>query len=256
MYETSIYGYYVFGYNYYVLRFSNETISIKGTSDTLIVRIDEFLQSLDDLDLKVTKEAAKDLINIRKRLDRLSESEKVDSSLATEITSAINKLDNTLDAELKLKNAYILTPKRFELTNLLKSPEKILARDVYTIIPNICQFDFRQACLCVAYSLPTAAAFHIMRAIEGALRFYYCTIVKRRRVDKLLWGSIIKHLRQRRDAPPKTILDSLDNIRDNFRNPTQHPDARYDLDEAQDLLYVGSDAINRMVRNLKEKKEI
>jgi len=91
-----------------------------------------------------------------------------------------------------------------------------------------------------------------MRGTEGALRFYYASIVKRGR-KKQMWNNIIEHLKARRDSPPKALLDSLDNIRINFRNPTQHPEARYDMDEAQDLLSISIDAVNRMIRDLKKR---
>ena len=93
-----------------------------------------------------------------------------------------------------------------------------------------------------------------MRCVEGTLRAYYCSIVRKGRVAKLMWFEMLAHLSKRRDAPPKPVRDNLDNIRSNFRNPTQHPDARYDIDEAQDLLAVSIDAINRMARDMKARR--
>lgn len=94
-----------------------------------------------------------------------------------------------------------------------------------------------------------------MRCLEAVLREYYSSLIKRQRVTPLLWGPMVQHLRRRRDAPPKALLDHLDNIRVNFRNPTQHPDARYELEEAQDLLSVSIDALNRMARDLAEREK-
>jgi hypothetical protein len=45
------------------------------------------------------------------------------------------------------------------------------------------------------------------------------------------------------------MLDHLDHIHVNFRNPTQHREARYDLEEAQDLLSLSIDALNRMAKS-------
>jgi hypothetical protein len=56
---------------------------------------------------------------------------------------------------------------------------------------------------------------------------------------------MVEHLRKRSDAPPRSLLDGLDNIRHNFRNPTQHPEAIYDIQEAQDLLSLSLDAVGR-----------
>ena len=64
---------------------------------------------------------------------------------------------------------------------------------------------------------------------------------------------MIEHLEKRRDAPLKPLMDNLDNIRVNFRNPTQHPEARYDMDGAQDLLSISIDVVNRMIKDLDDR---
>ena len=65
-----------------------------------------------------------------------------------------------------------------------------------------------------------------------------------------MWGDIVSDLRKQKRPPSKPLMDNLDNIRVNFRNPTQHPDARYDLDEAQDLLAVCIEVVNRMMKEI------
>jgi len=253
MREIDIYRYYSSGYNYNVLRFISEGGPIHGKS-SLISIIDSFLSFLNELNLQVTLTAAEELLELRKRIEVLSKESKIDTALSTEVRTIINKIDTTLDAELKLRSAFIVTPKRFQLENLLEKPENIFGSQIFQKLPPICQFDFKEACRCIAFDLPTSAAFHIMRGTEGVLRFYYCSIVKRKRVQRLLWNEMIEHLRKRRGPPEKALMDNMDNIRYNFRNPTQHPDARYHIDQAQDLLAIGVDVINRMIRDLEAKK--
>lgn len=75
-----------------------------------------------------------------------------------------------------------------------------------------------------------------MRATESVLRDYYRAVVKQKRVDPLLWGPMVEQMRTRKaKRPPTALLDQLDSIRIHFRNPTQHPDAVYDIHEAQTL---------------------
>jgi hypothetical protein len=50
--------------------------------------------------------------------------------------------------------------------------------------------------------------------------------------------------------PPPLILQNLDHIRVNFRNPTQHPDKIYDIQEVQDLFGLCVDAANRMMPHI------
>lgn len=256
MQETNIFEYYAFGFNYYILRYKSEGSPVHGSEHTLISRIDEFLEYLDDLDLKVTKKAAYELISLREEAEKMPKDAKVDAELARKVTNVVNKIDATLDAELKMRSAFIVTPKRYPLEHILKDPTALFASNVFKSLPNICQFDFQQAGKCIAFGLPTAAAFHLMRGVEGVLSYYYCCLVKHGRVKVLMWSDMVEHLRKRRNASPKALLDSLDNIRINSRNPTQHPQARYDMDEAQDLFSISIEVVNRMIKDLSSRKII
>jgi hypothetical protein len=254
MLETPIFRYYAFGYNYRGLRFSTEGRKVKGEPNSLEDTIRELFEFLDELDLPVTKNVAADLMKVQDSLKDLANDANVDGALAARVSEACEKLDATLDAELLLRKAFVVTPKRFDLKHLLEHPNSLVAKETDARLPALSKFDFGSACRCIAFALPTAAAFHLTRCVEGMLREYYRSIVKKGRVDPLLWHNMVTHLRARRDGPPKVVLDHLDNIRSNFRNPTQHPDARYDMEEAQDLLNVVVDALNRMSRDLASRK--
>ncbi len=255
MRETRIFNYFVFGYNYHSLRFALKGRPARGKkAPALETFIDKFLAELNELDLEVTQVAANDLRKIREGLDELPEDAIVDEELAARVKKAVDHLDGTLDAELSLKTAFVVTPKRFQLDHLLGAPQEIFGAGIFRKLPAISQFDFTEACKAIAFGLPTGGAFHLMRGVEGVLRYYYCSIVKRDRV-KALWGPMVDHLRRRRDSPPRGLLDNLDNIRVNFRNPTQHPEARYDMDEVQDLLSVSIDCVNRMIRDVAKRSK-
>ena len=55
---------------------------------------------------------------------------------------------------------------------------------------------------------------------------------------------------------PMSLLAQLDHIRASFRNPTQHPDAVYDIDEAQDLAFLSIDVLARLVRAMPEREAV
>lgn len=93
-----------------------------------------------------------------------------------------------------------------------------------------------------------------MRGAEGVLRFYYEKIVTRNRVKIQVWGEIIKDLKNKKtNKSPKELLDNLDAMRTNFRNPTQHPERRYDIEEVQDLYNLCIDVVKRMIKDLQNK---
>ena len=115
-------------------------------------------------------------------------------------------------------------------------------------MPEIAQEDFNSAGKCIAFEMPTAAAFHLLRGTEAVVGQFYRSVVKINRHKILLWGPMIQQMRDRSKPPPKEILDQLDSIRGNFRNPTQHPEKNYDIEEAQSLFGVCIDAVERMAK--------
>ncbi|WP_369045202.1 hypothetical protein [Sinomonas sp. P10A9] len=144
---------------------------------------------------------------------------------------------------------YVASDKRYTVRKLTEEFTSLMAHGVYDALPEIAQRDFREAGKCIAYELPTSAAFHLMRGTEAVLRHYYEQKVRRSRIgEPRMWGPITNHLKDKKT--PSGLIEALDNIRRNYRNPTQHPDKIYDLDEAQDLLSLSLDVTNRMMRDL------
>jgi hypothetical protein len=167
---------------------------------------------------------------------------------AADLAKVATDIRTTLMAEAAGQVAFFTTPKRYDTERLLGSVGSLMAPGTFAELPDIARFDFGQAGRCIAFELPTAAAFHLMRGTEDVLRWFYCSIVKRDRVDPLMWGSMTTHLGRRRKPPPEVLLANLDNLRRSFRNPTQHPEKIYDVEEVQDLLALSMDVVSRMVK--------
>lgn len=172
---------------------------------------------------------------------------------AEKIREAAGRVRGTLLAEARGHVVHVARDKRFAIEKLLHNMPALMSPGVFEQLPKVAQYDFREAGRCIAFETPTAAGFHLMRGTEDVLRFFYCSIVKRGRKKALMWGPMVAHLRTRRDSPPAVLLNNLDNLRINFRNPTQHPDMVYDIEEAQDLLALSIDVVNRMIRHLEQK---
>lgn len=253
MRETRIYKYHAFGYNYSLLRLYEGNEPVQGGPNSTAGRIQSVLSMLEELGLRVTLQAASKLRVVLGEALALPPDTVAVAPLVQRVRDAVEEIDVTLDAELNLTTAFVVTPKRYSVEHLLIMPSNLLGENVFASLSQLSQFDFTEACRCIAFERPTAGAFHLMRCAEGTLKSYYCTLVKRDRVKQLMWYAMVEHMGKRRDAPPKPLLDNLQSIRTNFRNPTQHPDARYDMDEAQDLLAVTIDAINRMTRDLAKR---
>lgn len=210
--------------------------------------LQELFEYIHELNLPVTVRhgAYRKLMEVLEELKELPDETLLSQQQATAIRDGIEQIRETLEAELKGVEAYTVTPKRYDVGLLIENVGALLAPGVYEKLPNMAKFDLREAGKCLAFERPTATAFHLMRATEGILRAFYANLVKRGRTETL-WGPIVSDLRKRRAARSYAILlDNLDNIRRSFRNPTQHPEATYDIEQVQDLWGLCTDAINRM----------
>jgi hypothetical protein len=237
-----------FGTELRYLQDANQTYQIHGKDHVLEV-IKRFFERLDFYNLSTTKKTKgfSDLKKFFEQMEKKDSNSKLSPEEAKKLRDTILKIRETLNAESKNKFAYIVEDKRIDIEKLLNNVSGLFAKDIYDSIPEIAKYDFTEAGRCIAFEVPTAAAFHILRGTESVLRQYYCSIVKKNRCSPLLWGKMINGLELRkRNRPSKTLLDNLKNIKDNFRNPTDHPEKRYDIDEVQDLFPLCIDVVNRM----------
>lgn len=246
MQSVTLYRYWQFGTSFRYLQDAGEGYTIHGPS-VIIGNLDAFFKKLDELNLRVTIRAAKDLRKLLDELKATPSDSKLDAAQARKLNSTVKALRQTLEAELMGVNAYVVSPKRIEVERLVGEPASLFAPAVFSELSEIAQYDIIEAAKCIAFERPTAAAFHLMRATEETLRNYYCHFVKRDRLDPMLWGPVVLALKNHRKAKTHDALNrNLDNIRISFRNPTQHPEKVYDIHEVQDLWGLCVDAINRM----------
>ncbi|MEF3403015.1 hypothetical protein [Agromyces sp. CCNWLW203] len=202
---------------------------------------------------KVRDELAKDLADHEGDDEWIGQRGLTDNE-TTRIVNAAGILRETLLAESKGKVAFIASDKRYTVAKLITDVGSLMGPGVYESMPDLARYDFEEGGKALAYDLPTAAGFHILRGTEAVLRDFYCRVVRRDRINEpRMWAAMISHMRGKRNAPANLLLDNLDSLRSNFRNPTQHPEKTYDQDEVQDLLALAIDSINRMVRHLADR---
>lgn len=254
MNRQPIYRFYFFGTCERFLQDAHENMSM-DPNDGIPGNIRSFFGYLDELGLAVTRRVA------RPRLTAFLQSIEGQAALsaqkAAELQRIMAEIRTTLDAELEGVEAYTPTPKRLDLRHLLETIGSLFAPTTYDVLPEIARYDFAEAGKCIAFERPTAAAFHILRGTESTLRFYYEQMIRQNRIPSRMWGPIVQDLRLRPRTREYDVLNNhLDNIRNSFRNPTQHPEATYDIHEVQDLWSVCVDVVNRMIRTLRENERI
>ena len=172
-------------------------------------------------------------------------------SEAHRVNAAAKIVRQTMLAEGDGKVAYIATDKRYTVELLVGGMSKLMSAGVYDLLPEFAKIDFAEAGKALAFDLPTASAFHILRGTESVVRDFYSRVVDEEWIaEPRMWKNMIDDLRKRTNAPPELLLDNLDSLRRHFRNPTQHPELIYDIDGVQDLLGLAIESVNRMVRYL------
>jgi len=253
MKAKSIHDYFFFGTSVRYLQDAAEGYRIHSNKSGAMVlsNLRMLLKALDDLGLQVSARAADKLRQIEVELVGTEAEAKLTKDQAQSLNREVGNFRRTLEAEIKGFDAYVLAPKRIDVRRLLGDVPSLFAPGVFTLLPTIAAFDLNEAGKCIAFERPTAAAFHILRATESVLRELYNRIVKRKRVS-LMWGPIVQDLKNRRALrSDESLINNLDDIRMHFRNPTQHPEKVYDIEEVQDLWGRCVDAINRMAKYLK-----
>lgn len=204
-----------------------------------------------NFDVSISAMTSVDYGNMIELLEKIEDKEKLSSELATSISEEFSTLENIVFAEALTKKIYILPSRRFNTEYLLSNPARLLKNGAFDKLEEIAKSDFTSSCRCILFGEATASAFHILRATESVLKSYYFHHRRHNRLDKPMWGNMVDQLKAKtKNRPPATLIASLDLIRSAYRNPTQHPEAIYEIDSAQDLFGVCLDVIGKMTDEL------
>lgn len=154
-----------------------------------------------------------------------------------ELKSAFNTFEITLKAELSVANLYAVTRKGAYDTNIL-AEHGLLAfpKALEERVPEAAN-DARQAARCLAFDLPTAAAFHLHRAHEAVVHSYFKNIAPDATPPvKQPLGAWIKEL-EKLSGTQDVVVAALKDINRLHRNPVLHPETSLaDSEEAIALL--------------------
>lgn len=235
------------------LRFLQDSVvgqPIKG-SGLITGNIDRFLKELDKLELNVTKRASRDLKKLFDKFNGFSDETRLDEPNRKILNETVTTLRTTFQAETEGIQAIIITDKRYSIGKL-ENIRTLLDIGVYEKLPDLARYDLDECGLCICFERNTAAAFHLLRATEEILKHFHKKYIRKKYTVSKTWGNYTNELRTKNTGkkPDVIIINHLDNIRNSFRNPTQHPDKKYDMEEVQNLLGVCLDVINRMGKEL------
>jgi hypothetical protein len=217
--------------------------------------LETFLNCLIELELHVTKRASGEFEVILDELKAKDAEFELTDDYAKRISKAASEIRMTFEAETRGVFTYVVTDKRMDVRKLLSGIDELFAPETFDALPDFARYDFTESGKCIAFERPTAAAFHVLRGTESVLRSFYKRYVRPAQ-SGLTWGQMTNALtsKSKGKKPDHIVLQNLDHIRVSFRNPTQHPDKIYDIQESQELFSLCIESVNRMIVAIKEVK--
>lgn len=153
-----------------------------------------------------------------------------------------------LAEDLNELDLFVVSPKRILDTKALISGSAVsLSPEIVEDIPREGLFDAQEAGRCLAFGRATATGFHLFRLVEAVVLLYMPILkIELAPSDRNL-GVYTKRLKER--GVRSRVIELLEHLRTEYRNPLMHPDAVWDLEEATDaFLYIPS-VISTLVKD-------
>lgn len=181
----------------------------------------------------------------------LNWNEEIPAYSITQLKSKFHNFETVLRAELQSSALYHVSPKGgFDTYNLSDNGAIIFPPDLEAKVPAAIP-DVKAACRCIAFELPTAAAFHLHRANESVLRIYWDSVTSgKAHPEQRNMGVYLNEL-NKLDCGKKEVREHLKSIKDLHRNPLMHPEQSIDsIDQALDLMAAIRCSIGYMLREI------
>jgi hypothetical protein len=202
--------------------------------------------------LRTCRQAGQQLLQAIKSLTADTERQEPLSFMeAYRVTSALSEFENVLNAEFGMMNLYFVGKKRgYDTTDLIENGMSLFPPDLFSKVPESA-LDINQATRCIAFELPTAAAFHVHRANESVLHRWYDAVSggAARPAGRNI-GDYLAELKSKNFGCQK-VRSALKDLKDLHRNPLIHPeDSLESIDEAIGLTGSIQAVIVAMLRDI------
>lgn len=251
----------------YTLAGQLRPLSLLGENTTQLdafVAINESVNALESLltgnplGLRASWSKGNELINTAKKVaaDILNDADNIHEPLPlqslTLLKAAFTTFEVTLKAELSVANLYALTNKgAYDTSTLAEFGLEAFPASLASKVPGAAA-DARQAARCIAFDLPTAAAFHMHRAHEAVVHAYFRAIAPDETTPEKQPLSVWLKVLEKAGAPEK-ILSALRDINNFHRNPVLHPqDSLEDSGDALALLGSVNTTMRHMLASIPE----
>jgi hypothetical protein len=202
--------------------------------------------------LKVSRKSISDLLE---KLNSLEMKEHFLYNLTEydiiDIKSRSQNLKKILTEEFGITPAYIPTAKgMFDIELLYSNGKDLFGEDLESFSLES-KADAIEAARCLAFDLPTAAAYHTFRVIESVLRRYAKIANNNKVVNQKTIGAIAKFLIDNEIGDLK-INESIRQIGSLHRNPIIHPEIHLSIEESIEIIGIARSVISAMLRYIRK----
>lgn len=146
------------------------------------------------------------------------------------IKDALTTFEHNLAAELRQAATYIVPRKgAYDTAVLVDSAEEAIDAALHPAAGEKAVAEFNAAGRCYAFGLPTAAGFHVCRAVEAVMEKYYMLFSGKSQTLNG-WHDYITELQKILSGttkPNAKTLYHLEHMKDSSRNPIMHCKANY-----------------------------
>ena len=169
-----------------------------------------------------------------------------------DLSESLKAFEPVLAAECTALDTYVVSQKRgYSTPDLVERSEVMLPLETRAVLSESIAADIRFAGRCMAFDTPTAAGFHILRAVEAVMALFYTHITGREIAKRHRnWGLYLKRLEKHPGADAK-IRGALEHIKENYRNPITHPEVTLTEGEALMVFALSLSVIELMAEVLR-----
>jgi hypothetical protein len=177
---------------------------------------------------------------------------------AQQLSEYVNKFEIALQADFGVRDTFIVSVKRaYSTTLLVESGQSMVSAMSFTRFPGLHK-DLHDAGRCVGFELPTAAAFHLFRAVEAAVHDYGVFVRKKSFSDgekRGGLGSYANCLKEKTLAVDLRITGAIEHIASLYRNPTMHPEMHLSNEEVIGTLNIAISVIDLVALDWQRRED-
>jgi len=193
-----------------------------------------------------------------KQLKTPTGEDRIDPHELSMIHSLVEKFEHALAAELNRAPTYVAEKRGIYSTyDLAENARQVFPKNLKDSIPPAAQSEFDNAGRALAFGLGTAAAMHMLRAVEIMLKQYYemfaGSVSAKSERNLSIYLKKLAALAEDEETSPrpdKRVVQMLAQIKDRYRNPLLTPETAISADEAMSLFGMASALISLMAEQV------